>query len=373
MANTMNDERRYYLAFNLTSGVGPTRLRLLRDRCGSLAAAWQASAATLQATGLDGKTVEAILSKRAKLDLDAELAKLERLGVSIVTWDDNEYPLRLREIANSPPLLYVRGEVGLRDETAVAIVGTREMSPYGKQIAYELGRDLAQNGVTVVSGLARGVDTEAHRGALAVGGRTIAVLGCGVDTIHPFSNRQLGQQIIANGALVSDYAVGIRPEAANFPPRNRIISGLSLGVIVVEAGARSGALITVAFALEQGREVFSVPGDVTRLSSIGTNDLIRNGARLVSSAQDVLDELRLADAPVQLEMKQMLPSDPTESRLLTILSRQPQHLDEISRESELSAAQVSATLLMMALKGMVREVGPGLYVSTLVHFEGQDG
>jgi len=208
---------------------------------------------------------------------------------------------------------------------------------------------------------------------LAVGGRTIAVLGCGVDTIHPFSNRQLGQQIIASGALVSDYAVGIRPEAANFPPRNRIISGLSLGVIVVEAGARSGALITVAFALEQGREVFSVPGDVTRLSSIGTNDLIRNGARLVSSAQDVLDELRLADAPVQLEMKQMLPSDPTESRLLTILSRQPQHLDEISRESELSAAQVSATLLMMALKGMVREVGPGLYVSTLVHFEGQDG
>jgi DNA processing protein len=220
-----------------------------------------------------------------------------------------------------------------------------------------LGGDLARSGVTVVSGLARGIDGIAHQAALDAGGRTIAVTACGLDQVYPPEHRRLAQAIAESGALISDYPLGTRPEARNFPPRNRIISGLSLGTVVVEAGHKSGALITAEFALEQGREVFAVPGNIVSRNSVGCNRLIRDGARMVLSAQDILEELNLTMIEHQAEARAFLPADPTEAQLLSLVSDNPTHVDELCRVSKLPVHEVSSTLAMMELKGMVRQVG----------------
>jgi DNA processing protein len=221
---------------------------------------------------------------------------------------------------------------------------------------------LARSRITVVSGLARGIDSVAHQAALDAGGRTIAVLACGLDRVYPPEHRNLAKAIIENGALVSDYPLGTPPEAANFPPRNRIISGLSLGVVVVEAGIKSGALITTNFALDQGREVFAVPGNIVSRTSAGCNRLIRDGARMVLSIEDILEELNLTMVEHQAEARAVLPADQTEARLLQLVSDAPTHVDEICRSSQLPIHQVSSTLAMMELKGMVRQVGGMHYV-----------
>jgi DNA processing protein len=246
----------------------------------------------------------------------------------------------------------------------VAIVGTRNVTPYGREVTHRLVSDLVRHNVTIVSGLARGVDGLAHRAALDAGGRTIAVFACGVDIIYPSEHRRLAEEIVASGALVSEYPTGAAPEAGNFPARNRIIAGLTLGTVVIEAGARSGALITAQRALEQNREVFAVPGSIFAPRSIGTNRLIRDcGAKLVLSAEDVLDELNLQRVPQQLEMRQLLPENETESRLLALLSPEPQHIDALTRQSTLAASEVSAALAIMELKGMARHIGGMQYVS----------
>jgi DNA processing protein len=253
--------------------------------------------------------------------------------------------------------LYVRGELVTADEWAVAIVGTRRATMYGKEVARMLGQELARNGVTVVSGLARGIDAVAHQAALDAGGRTIAVLACGLDRVYPPEHRKLAHAIIENGAMVSDYPLGTPPEAANFPPRNRIISGLALGVIVAEAGDKSGALITVGFALDQGREVFAVPGNILNRNSSGCNRLIQNGAKMVLEVQDVLEELNLTMIEHQAQARTSLPVDQTEAQLLKLVSSAPIHVDEICRQSQLPIYQVSSTLAMLELKGMVRQIG----------------
>ncbi len=226
---------RYWIGFNQVQGIGATRLRGLLDHFGDLETAWHATANDLQQSGLDKRSLANLLKLRDGLDLDAEIRKMERLGVRAVTWDDPDYPRNLRQVYNPPPLLYVRGSLEKRDEWAVAIVGTRQASAYGKEAARSVSAGLARVGVTVVSGLARGIDAEAHRACLDAGGRTMAVLGCGVDVIYPQQHVRLAAEIVEHGALLSEYPLGTQPQAVNFPPRNRIISGMSLGTIVVEA------------------------------------------------------------------------------------------------------------------------------------------
>jgi DNA processing protein len=355
-------DRRYWIGFSRVSGIGAARLRTLIGHFGDPENAWSAPAHELRQAGLDRRSTANLLKARADLDLDAELERLQRARVRVMCWDDADYPPNLREVYNAPPVLYVRGRIEKRDEWAVAVVGTRRASVYGKEAARMFGSGLAQSGVTVVSGMATGIDTVAHRACLDAGGRTIAVLGCGVDVVYPSQNARLAGDIVGNGALVSEYPLGTRPEGRNFPPRNRIISGLTLGTVVVEAGAGSGARITADFAAEQGREVFSVPGSVFARGSRGTNRLIQEGAKLVRNVADVLEELNLTMVSEQAQARAVIPENETEATLLVHLTGEPVHIDEIRRAVQLPIAQVSSTLALMELKGMIRQVGGMNYV-----------
>jgi DNA processing protein len=356
------EDIRYWVGFNKVSGIGAARLRALLDSFGDLETAWRASAHDLQQAGLDRRSLANLIKERERLDLDAEMERLERARIGVFTWDDAEYPPHLRQVYNAPPLLYVRGRIEERDEWAVAVVGTRQASMYGKEAARMFGSGLAQAGVTVVSGLARGIDTLAHRACLDAGGRTIAVMGCGIDLVYPAQNARLAAEIAERGALISEYALGTRPEARNFPPRNRIISGLTLGAVVVEADHGSGALITADFAAEQGREVFAVPGSIFARSSRGTNRLIQQGAKMVCSVADVLEELNLTMVSEQAQARAVIPENETEALLLEHLSAEPVHVDELGRAVRLPIAQVSSALALMELKGMIRQVGGMNYV-----------
>jgi DNA processing protein len=304
------------------------------------------------------------------VDLEKVWAKIESQGIKILTWKDEAYPGRLKEIEQPPPVLYVRGEYLPDDLFAVAIVGTRRVTPYGRQITEELSSYLASNGITVISGLARGVDVIAHQTALKAGGRTIGVLGSGVDKIYPPEHRQLAERMMDSGAIVSDYAPGTPPDASNFPPRNRIISGLSLAVVVIEAGETSGALITAEFAAEQGREIFAVPGSILAPQSKGTNKLIQNGALPLLSANDLMQALDLTRMGEHKAARKIIPADETEARVMNVLGIEPLHVDEIRNQTELPIEKVSATLALMELKGMVRQVGGMNYVA--VHEEQTD-
>jgi len=355
-------DRRYWIGLNLVKGIGPVRFRRLLDHFGDPQAAWQASLAGLAAAGLDRRSIENLEQVRRGGQLDAALRAIEQTGAQVLTWDDEGYPRNLRDIAQPPPVLYVRGALTSGDEWAVAMVGTRKASAYGKEAARELAAGLAANGVTVVSGLARGIDETAHRAALEAGGRTVAVLGSGVDVIYPAENRGLAKAVTQAGAIVSDYPMGTAPESANFPPRNRIISGLSKGVIVVEAGEVSGALITTDFAAEQGRDVFAVPGGIKSPTARGTNRLIQQGAKLVTAVGDVLEELNLVMVSEQRAARAVLPADETEAKLLACLSAEPAHIDDIGAQAGLPISQVSGALALMELKGLVRQVGGMNYV-----------
>jgi DNA processing protein len=358
------DPRVYWVGFNLVRGIGSVRIRNLLDHFGNLAMAWDAPSDALQASGLSAKLAENIIQLRRQVDLAAIWDRIEKQQITVLTWEDVGYPARLKEIEQPPPILYLRGHLAQEDSWAVAVVGTRRVTSYGRQVAEELGAYLARNGVTVVSGLARGVDAIAHSAALAAGGRTLAVLGCGVDRIYPPEHRHLAEQVIAHGCLLSDYAPGTPPDSANFPPRNRIISGLSMATVVVEAGQESGALITASFAAEQGREVFALPGSIYSAQSKGTNRLILEGARPLLNMQDVLEALNLTMIHQQQTARTILPADATEARLLSALSYEPVHMDEICVQSGLPIEKVSATLALMELKGMVRQMGGMNYVMT---------
>jgi DNA processing protein len=357
------DDRKYWIGFNLIKGIGAVRMQGLVAYFGDLGSAWRADPADLAEAGLGSKVIERVVQAREKVDLDQLWAKIESQGIKILTWQDEAYPQRLKEIDQPPPVLYIRGEYLPDDLFAVAIVGTRRVTPYGRQITEEISSYLAANGMTVISGLARGVDVIAHQAALKAGGRTIAVLGSGVDRIYPPEHRGLAEKMMERGAIISDYAPGTPPDASNFPPRNRIISGLSLAVVVVEAGETSGALITAEFAAEQGREVFAVPGSILAPQSKGTNKLIQSGALPLLSASDLMQALDLTRAGEQKAARRILPSDETEARLLNVLGSEPLHVDEIRNQAELPIEKVSATLALMELKGMVRQVGGMKYVA----------
>ncbi len=362
VTSTKLSASKYWVGFSSVHGIGPMKFRALLNHFGDLEEAWHADARELKEAGLDQRALGNFMTTRTTISLEREMEKIERQGARVFTWDDPAYPPRLLNIYNPPPVLYVKGKILGEDQWAVAVVGTRGATVYGKEAARRLAGGLARNGLTIVSGLARGIDGEAHRAALDAGGRTIAVLGSGVDVIYPAESRKLAQAVIERGALVSEYALGTRPEAGNFPPRNRIISGLSLGVVIVEAGERSGALITADFALEQGREVFAVPGNIFRKKSMGTNKLIQQGAKPVLSVEDILEELNLTMVSQQAEVRAVVPENETEAALLEYITADPVHVDEIGQKSGLPIAQVSSTLALMELKGMVRQVGGMNYV-----------
>lgn len=353
---------RYWLGFNEVRGIGPLRLRALIDYFGDVEQAWHAPVDELRRVGLDSRSLKNLLKARSDLDLDWELERVEAVGAQMVTWENPNYPRLLLEIHDPPPLLFVKGELTEEDAWAVAVVGTRRASTYGREVTRRLAGALARSGITVVSGLARGIDGTAHRAALEAGGRTIAVFGCGIDRVYPPEHRSLAEQIAAQGALISDYPLGTPPEGRNFPPRNRIISGLSLGVLVTNAGKSSGALITAEFAGEQGRDVFAVPGSILTQGSVGTNELIQNGAKLVAEPEDILEELNLTMVAEQTKARQVLPEDDTEAALLKRLSGDPTHVDELQRRMDLPISEVTSALAMMELKGMVRQVGGMKYV-----------
>jgi DNA processing protein len=356
------DDKLYWIGFTLIKGIGAVRFQRLLDRFGDGESAWKAAPADLAGAGLNLKMIERLVSVREKVDLSLIWDQIHSKGIRVLTWMDELYPQRLKEIEQPPPVLYMRGELSQEDTWAVAIVGTRRVTPYGRQVTEEIASFLAANGVTIISGLARGVDAIAHNVALRAGGRTLAVLGSGVDKIYPPENRAMADQIMQHGAVLSDYVPGTPPESTNFPPRNRIISGLSMAVVVIEAGETSGALITAEFAAEQGREVFAVPGNILAPQSKGTNKLIQRGAHPLLSASDIMEALNLTRVGHHKAARKALPADEVESKLYEAIGEEPIHVDEIRNLTGLPVEKVSATLVMMELKGMVRQVGNMHYV-----------
>lgn len=360
---TLPDDLAYWVAFSRVPSVGRVRVGLLEQRFGSLRAAWEAGAGEFRSAGLDQTVVNAIAGVRARTDPAQEFARVRDAGVQAWTWHDSAYPRLLRQVDDLPPLLYAKGEVLAQDERAITVVGTRKPTAYGREAAAHLARDLARAGVTVVSGLARGVDGIAHRAVLEAGGRTIAVLGSGLDVIYPPEHADLARSVAEHGALLSEHPLGTRPDARHFPRRNRLLSGLSLGVLVIEAAEGSGTLSTVRYALEQGRDVFCVPGSIYSESSRVTNMLIREGAKLVMGVEDVLEELNLsATAAVQQPLPGLALEGQSEAALFKVLHMEPQHVDDLSRLAGMPVTEVLGALAVMEMKGLAKQVGRMNYI-----------
>lgn len=354
-----------WIALSAVPGVGPALFRRLLEQCETPQAVFEAPLTQLKRVkGINDAIAHAISGSACRRYAEAELRRLEKMPeVRLVTYLDADYPRRLFEIGSPPPLVYLRGKLPSWDP-AVAVVGSRRATRDGLKTAEQLAAELSAAGVTVVSGLARGIDTAAHRGALSGGGSTVAVLGCGVDLDYPPENRQLAAQICETGCIVSEFPLGTQPLAEHFPRRNRIISGLSRGVLVVEAMEKSGSLITARFALDQGREVMAVPGPISSPAFRGSNRLIKEGAQLVDSAADILEACRISRPQAPLpgsELHKSRPSHPLtprEAAIYELLAQGPRHLDEISTALELTAGDVSAMVLGLELKGLVVQL-PG--------------
>ncbi|MFN8592363.1 MAG: DNA-processing protein DprA [Thermomicrobiales bacterium] len=359
-AGEIERETAYWIAVSRVPHIGPARIDRLCRQFGSLRAAWSAPPHEVRAI-LDGRPLAELLEARGRIEPERELERLAAKGIRALFPGHPDYPRLLAETSGRPSVLYLRGQLTAADERAVAIVGTRRATPYGRQVTERIAAELAQAGVTVISGLARGVDGVAHHAALEAGGRTLAVLGSGVDVIYPSEHRQLAERIVEQGAILSEQPPGAKPDAQNFPARNRIVSGMSLGVVVIEAPLRSGALITATFAADQGRDVFAVPGAVFAPSSEGTNQLLRDGARLVRDGRDVLDDLGLGTMePVPVQRQLLL--NEMEQRLFQAVKREPRHIDEIAEETGLPVAVVSGQMMALELMGLVRNQGAQFYV-----------
>lgn len=354
----------YLNAFNLIDGFGPVSFKKILAYFPSAETAWRADQNELRQAGLEKSVMEQIRIRRSLIDPEKEFEKLARENIRLLALQDKEYPKMLREIYASPAVLYLKGRFETNDEFSLAIVGSRLASAYGQQIAPALAADLAQAGLTIVSGMAKGIDTLAHQAALKAGGRTIAVLGSGLDrvSVYPRCNQKLAEEISENGAVISEFPVGSQPLAKHFPQRNRIVSGLSLGVLVIEANQKSGSLITANCALEQNRDVFAIPGPVFSQASSGTNNLIKLGAKLVTEANDILQELNLTLIANFKENRKILPDGPEEASILEILTNEPIHIDKIINHTKLSTATVNSTLSLMELKGKAKHIGGGSYV-----------
>jgi len=362
----------YWLALSFIDGLGSVGYRRLIERFHNPRRVYEASTEELEKRGgLKPHLIKQLKDGTHRARVERELALMRKHQVELITCLDTRYPATLLTIYDPPPFLYVRGELRGEDTVAVAVVGSRFASHYGTLVTERISRDLALEGITVVSGLARGIDTSAHRGALGAGGRTIAVLGCGIDVHYPLENKKLKEEIVKHGAVISEFPMSTPPASLNFPVRNRIISGMSLGVVVVEASHRSGSLITARLALEQGRDVFAVPGSIDSLRSRGTHGLIKEGAKLVEDAQDILAELLpqlrggVRTGSISEGGKAVLSREAT--RILDLLARGELQIDTIITDTGLSSSQVSSTLVELELEGLVRQLPGKLFVRRGVH------
>jgi DNA processing protein len=365
-----SDQYLGWVALALTPGLGPRLAGKLLAEFGGPTAVFNASLTALEAQHLPAAVAQAIHSRQPMSDAAKELSQAQAYGCRLLTWDEPEYPARLREIYDPPTLLYVRGNIALLSRHIISIVGTRRPTPYGNQMAEKLARDLADRGLVVASGLARGIDASAHKGALSSAcGSTVGVLGCGIDVIYPKENKKIFAEIEQRGVLISEFSMGTFPAPQNFPIRNRIIAGMGLGVVVVEAAQYSGSLITARLGMEFGREVYAVPGNATQTMSFGPNQLIKQGAKLVTGWEDVVEELptpvRAELVPVEtasIEERTTLIEGslpPTERQLYDLLSvDKSRHVDEIVEVSGLNSSGVLAALFNLEMKGVVRQL-PG--------------
>jgi len=362
----MHPQAKYFHAFNLfNERIGPLRFKKLLKYFGSLKNAWEQGQITdFIAAGIEEKLAQEIILRRPQINLDQEINLLEKQNIRIITFLDDSYPHLLKEIYDPPYIMYIKGQLKPEDEFAIAIVGTRRVSPYGQQVTEKLAQDLSQAGLTIISGLARGIDTLAHLAAIKQKKRTIAVVGSSLDyqSLFPPANRKLAEQIVQNGAILSEYPLGSFALKHHFPARNRIISGLSLGTLVIEAPEKSGAIITANHALKQNREVFAVPGSIYNPNSVGPNLLIKAGAKMVMSAQDVLEELNLKNLTQNIVAQQTIAETPEEEIILKNLSHEPLSVDKIIQLTKLNAAQANATLSLMEMKGLVKNIGGMQYV-----------
>lgn len=359
---------KHLLAINKIESVGPITIKKLWERFGSIEKAWEAGEEEISSIeGINKKAVQAFIKNRSNINLDEELEKVRGANIDVLTLEDDNYPAVLKNIYAPPPVIYFKGNILSDDEKAIAIVGTRKASHYGKEVARKLAYELASLGITIVSGMAAGIDTAAHKGALEAGGRTLAVFGTGIDIIYPRSNMELSKQISSSGALLSEFPMGADPDKGSFPRRNRVISGLSMGTIVIEGHYTSGAMITAKYALDQGREVFAVPGNVELDQSKGPHWLIKHGAKLVESVDDVLEEFNMMRPGVRPEALGTRQKDYSnlsgdEKKIVESLSLEPKHIDRISIETSLTIPQVSSLLMMLEVKKVIRQLPGKMFI-----------
>ena len=360
-------EKQSLIALNLVKGLGSIKIKALLEHFKSALNVFGASSGELKKIeGISSKIVSAIAKIKNSREFKEELELIEKNNIKAITINDENYPKNLKEIYDPPIVLYVKGDILACDDTAVGIVGSRRASYYGLSFAERIAYELSNLGITVVSGMARGIDTKAHRGVLRAKGRTLAVLGSGLNNIYPPENKRLSEEITQFGAVVSEFPLNTKPLAGNFPRRNRIISGLSLGIVVVEAARNSGALITARLGLEQGREIFSVPGRVDSRISYGTNQLIREGAKLLNSIDDILEELkpRLKEKLQSKEDETLVPKrlNEIETSIYSSLTTEPMHVEEIVKGSNLELSTTLSYLLQLELKGLIRKLPGELFV-----------
>ncbi len=359
-------ELKSWLALSTVPNVGPIRFISLVKHFGSPEAVLSAPEKKLSNFPDVGPIIASNIKRKVDWMLvEKQLELMEKNKVQLLTFKDETYPENLKSIYDPPPFLFIKGETGGDDKNAIAIVGSRAASPYGKQIAEKIGRELAKRGITIISGLAWGIDSIGHLSALKENSRTIAVFGSGLDVIYPPQNGKLVERIIQNGAILSEFLLGTKPERQNFPRRNRLISGLSLGVVIVEAGAKSGALLTAQSALEQNREVFAVPGNIGAKTSEGTNRLIKQGAKLVTSVEDILEELKIITS-VQLKEKKQIEKDlsqlsEVEKNIYNLITDEPYHIDKIAQNTNVTTSQALSALLSLELKGFIKQLSGKMF------------
>lgn len=359
-----NQHLKYWVAYSRIQKIGPVNYKKLIDFFVDMEKAWQANYQELILAGLDKKLADEVILKRREINPDEEIDLMNKENVLAITLLDYNYPKNLKEIFNPPPILYYRGSIEFLNYNCLAVVGTRKFTSYGKQITEEIVSQLAKNNITIISGLALGIDVIAHKACLDASGHTIAVLGSGANSqcVFPSSNRYIADKIInSGGAIISEYPVGINPTKFTFPMRNRIVSGLSKAVLVIEAPRSSGSLITAKYALDQNRDIFAIPGNITNHNSEGTNNLIKDGAKLVSNAADIIQELKIQTVFDDIKFEPKIDNE-EEKIVLNILSREPFHIDKIKKLSKLNINVLLSTLTMMEIKGLIKDVGGKNYI-----------
>lgn len=363
MKKSGDDE--FLVALSAFVAFGPARINLLLSYFGSAKRVWESSKDKLLELGLSLKKVSDFIEHRNEFNKEEYFDRLKRLEIKYTTKNHKDYPSNLKNISDAPFVLYYKGNISSSDSNSVAIVGTRKMTSYGKEVTERFSSELASFGVSIISGLARGIDTIAHKSALLAGGRTLAVLGCGLDSIYPPENFKLAREIISTGGVIfSEYPIGYPALPINFAARNRIISGLSKVVLIIEGAEKSGTLLTASHAAEQGREVFAIPGQITSPLSFAPLYLLKNGAKMATDAKDILDELGLQINVDREKIEKVMPKGKDEEEILSILENEEMHLDEIARASSLNVSDVSARLTIMELKGLVKNMGKGMFKKT---------